>query len=94
MAQAWGEYYALLWRGDSAASAFAEWLAGYWEAALDRPAGLPDAQSPFSAGGSRIEWFERDGWVSGHVPGQGGGYLLPRATIFEYPWISVSSAAA
>ena len=93
MAAAWATYYNAILRGDPAASAFAEWLAEYWEPSLERPAGRPDATSPQSAG-SPIAWFERDGWVSGHVPGQRGGYLLPRAIVLDYPWNSLLAPAA
>ena len=66
MASAWAAYYAALWRGDPAASDFAEWLAGFWEPSLERPDGTPDARSALAAGGRGIEWFERDGWVYGY----------------------------
>jgi hypothetical protein len=84
MASAWSAYYTALWRGDSAAAGFAEWLAGFWEASLHRPDGTPDARSAFAAGGRGIAWFERDGWVFGVVPGHSGGYLLPRVAILEH----------
>ena len=61
-------YHAALWRGDPAASDFAEWLAGFWEPDLERPDGNPDARSALAADGRGIEWFERDGWVYGVVP--------------------------
>jgi hypothetical protein len=86
MAAAWDEYYLALWHGDGAASAFAEWLAGFWEDALDRPLGEPDARSPYAANGRGIDWFERDGWVSGHIRGRAGGYLVPSAAILRQPW--------
>ena len=69
MASAWSAYYAALWRGDPAASGFAEWLAGFWEPSLERPDGTPAARSALAADGRGIEWFERDGWVYGVVPG-------------------------
>jgi hypothetical protein len=94
MARAWSAYYAALSRGDPAASGFAEWLAGYWEPSLERPDGTPDAQSALAAGGRDIEWFERDGWVYGIVPGQSGGYLLPRVTNLEHLWPRVMAPAA
>jgi hypothetical protein len=94
MADAWAGYYTALWCGDPSASAFAEWLAGFWEPSLERPAGGPDAQSPYAASGGSVDWFERDGWVSGYVPGQQGGYLLPRATILDYPWVTLAERAA
>lgn len=94
MAGAWTEYRAALWRGEPAASAFAEWLAGYWEPLLNRPAGDPDARSPLASRPGSIEWFERDGWVSGHVPGQRGGYLLPRAIVLHHPWATLEAPAA
>ncbi len=65
MASIWSAYYAALWRGDLAASSFAEWLAGFWEPRLERPDGTPDARSALAADGRGIEWFERDGWVYG-----------------------------
>jgi hypothetical protein len=93
MARAWLAFCHALWRGSPAASAFAEWLAGFWEPALERPAGRPDATSPHLTG-HPIAWFERDGWVSGHLPGQRGGYLLPREIVFDYPWRSLAAPAA
>ena len=94
MASAWSAYYAALWRGDSAASGFAEWLAGFWEPSLERLDGTPDARSALPAGGRGIEWFERDGWVYGFVPGQSGGYLLPRVAILEHLWPTFIALAA
>jgi hypothetical protein len=94
MASAWTGCVVALWRGDPLASAFAEWLASFWEPSLQRPEGEPDAQSPFAAGGLGIDWFERDGWVSGHIPGQEGGYLLPRLAIFGQPWAATLEPAA
>jgi hypothetical protein len=94
MASAWSGYYAALWRGDPAASAFAEWLAGFWESSLERPAGVPDAFSPHAAGGLGIEWFERGRWISGYIPGHAGGYLLPRAAVLDHPWMTAVAPAA
>lgn len=94
MASAWSGYYGALWRGDPAASSFAEWLAGFWEPTLDVPRGAPDARSPYAADGRGIEWYERDGWVFGVIPGYGGGYLLPRVTILGHPWVTVIAPAA
>jgi hypothetical protein len=94
MASAWSAYYAALWRGDPAASDFAEWLAGFWAPCLGRPDGTPDARSALAAGGRGIEWFERDGWVYGVVPGSDGGYLLPRMVILGQPWAGVIAPAA
>jgi hypothetical protein len=94
MAGAWSVYYAALWRGDPAASGFAEWLAGFWEPSLDHPDGTPDARNALAAGGRGIEWFERDGWIFGVVPGQSGGYLLPRVAIHEHLWPRVVASAA
>ena len=94
MAGAWDEYYAALCHGNFVASTFAEWLAGYWEADLDRPVGEPDASSPYAAGGRGIDWFERDGWVSGHIRGQRGGYLLPRSAIVHHLWSPAIAPAA
>jgi hypothetical protein len=94
MANAWSTYYAELWRGDPAASSFAEWLAGFWEPSLERPDGTPEARSALAAGGRGIEWFERDGWVFGIVPGHNGGYLLPRVAILERLGPRVMASAA
>jgi hypothetical protein len=94
MSDAWTQYSIALWRGDPAASAFAEWLAGFWEPSLDRPARRADAQSRSLLAGGTIDWFEQDGWVSGHIPGQAGGYLLPRAVILHYSWILLEEPAA
>jgi hypothetical protein len=94
MAGAWSAYYAALWRGDPSASSFAEWLADFWEPSVERPEGTPDARSALAAGGRGIEWFERDGWVYGVVPGQTGGYLLPRVAILEHLWPGVIAPAA
>jgi hypothetical protein len=94
MASIWSAYYAALWRGDLAASSFAEWLAGFWEPRLERPDGTPDARSALAADGRGIEWFERDGWVFGMIPGHSGGYLLPRVAIVEHLWPKVMAPAA
>ena len=94
MASIWSAYYAALWRGDPSASGFAEWLADFWEPSVERPEGTPDARSALAAGGRGIEWFERDGWVYGVVPGQTGGYLLPRVAILEHLWPGVIAPAA
>ena len=94
MASAWTAYYAALWRGDPAASGFAEWLAGFWEPSIERPAGPPDAQSALAAAGRGIEWFERDDWVYGFVPGRSGGYLLPRVAILEHLSLRAIAPAA
>jgi hypothetical protein len=94
MASAWSAYYAAIWRGDPAASDFAEWLAGFWESSLERPDGTPDARSALAAGDRGIEWFERDGWVYGFVPAHSGGYLLPRVAILEHLWPRAIAPAA
>ena len=94
MASIWSAYYAALWHGEPSASSFAEWLADFWEPSLERPDGTPDARSALAAGGRGIEWFERDGWVYGVVPGQTGGYLLPRVAILEHLWPGVIAPAA
>ena len=61
---------------------------------LERPSGAPDARSPHAASGRGIDWFERDGWVSGHIPGLRGGFLLPRSMILDHPWIAPIAPAA
>jgi hypothetical protein len=94
IASAWSSHFAALWRGNPAASGFAEWLAGFWEPSLERPDGTPDARSARAADGRGIEWFERDGWVYGVVPGFSGGYLLPRLAILGQPWARVIALAA
>ena len=94
MASAWSAYFSALWRGDPTVSSFAEWLAGFWEPSLERPDGTPDARSALAAGGRGIEWFERDGWVFGIVPGHNGGYLLPRVAILERLGPRVMASAA
>jgi hypothetical protein len=94
IASAWSSYYAALWRGDSAVSGFAEWLAGFWEPSIERPEGVPDARSALAAAGRGIEWFERDGWVYGVIPGFSGGYLLPRVAILGQPWARAIAPAA
>jgi hypothetical protein len=94
VASAWSAFYGALLRGEPAASGFAEWLAGFWEPSLECPDGTPDALSALAAGGRGIEWYERDGWVIGIVPGHSGGYLLPRATILEHFWPRVLAPAA
>jgi hypothetical protein len=94
MATAWADYSVALWQGDPAASGFAEWLATFWEPSLERPAGAPDARNPYAAEGRGIDWFERDGWVRGHVRGLQGGYLLPRTAILSHPWLAPVAPAA
>jgi len=94
MASAWSANYAALWRGDPAASDFAEWLAGFWEPSLERPDGTPDARSALAAAGRSIEWFERNDWVCGFVPGHSGGYLLPRGAILEHLRLRFMAPAA
>ena len=94
MASAWADYFLALWQGDPAASGFAEWLATFWEPSLVRPVGVPDARNPFAADGRGIDWFEREGWISGHVPGVAGGYLLPRTAILNHPWLTAVAPAA
>jgi hypothetical protein len=94
MTTAWSANYAALWRGDPAASDFAEWLAGFWEPSLERPDGTLAARSALAAGGRGIEWFERDGWVYGFIPGRKGGYLLPRVAILEHLWLRFMAPAA
>ncbi len=94
MASVWSENFAALWRGDPAASIFAEWLAGFWEPSVQRPEGTPDARCAVAAGGRGIEWFERDGWIYGVVTGSSGGYLLPRVAILEHLRLRVVAPAA
>ena len=94
IASAWSANYAALWRGDPAASDFAEWLAGFWEPSLERPDGSPAARSALAAGGRGIEWFERDDRVYGFVPGHSGGYLLPRGAILEHLRLRFMAPAA
>lgn len=93
MAQAWTEAYVSLWRGESAAATFAEWLAGYWQADLPRPIGEADANAVSTMGEGEIAWYDRDGWVTGHLPAQAGGYRLPREVVLTYPWVDLASAA-
>jgi len=93
MADAWSTCYAALWQGDPAASAFAEWLAEFWDPELERPSGLADARGDYAAGGE-IAWFDRDGWVSGHITGQRGGYLVPREDVLELTWTTQLETAA
>jgi hypothetical protein len=94
MASAWAANCVALWRGDPAASDFAEWLAGFWEPSLERPDGTPAARSALAARGRGIEWFERDGWVYGFIPGRKSGYLLPRVAILEHLWLRFMAPAA
>jgi len=94
IARAWSAYHEALWRGDPAASEFAEWLAGFWEPSLGCPGGDPAARSALATDGGGIEWFEQDGWVYGIVPGTEGGYRLPRVAILEQLWARVIAPAA
>jgi hypothetical protein len=94
MASIWSANYAALWHGDPSASSFAEWLADFWEPSLERPDGTLAARSALAAGGRGIEWFERDGWVYGVVPGFSGGYLLSRLAILGQPWAWAIAPAA
>ena len=94
MAHAWAAYHAALWRGDPAASSFAEWLAEFWVPVLDRPDGMPEARSALAADRCGIEWFERDDWVFGVIPGSDGGYLVPRVAILGHLWVTVIAPAA
>ena len=93
MASIWSAYYAALWRGDLAASGFAEWLAGFWEPSWSART-EPPMRGALAADGRGIEWFERDGWVFGMIPGHSGGYLLPRVAILEHLWPKVIAPAA
>ena len=94
MAKAWSDYLSALGRGDSAASAFAEWMAGHWESRLDRPAGLPDARSRLALAGGSVDWYERDGWITGHLIGHEGGYLLSLSALAARPELSYIKRAA
>jgi hypothetical protein len=94
MAKAWAGFYVALATGDSAASAFAEWLAGFWEPSLERPEGRADARNPLAASGLSIDWFQRDGWVIGHIPGRPGGYLVPCAAVLDRGWSAALAPAA
>lgn len=94
IARTWIDAMTALVNGDPAASAFADWLAGFWEPALDRPDNAPDVRGPHASSGLGIDWFERDGWVSGHIAGQRGGYLVPRAAILEQACTSGAAEAA
>ena len=75
MASIWSAYYAALWRGDLAASGFAEWMActgsPAWSARTEPP--MRGARLPPM--GAASNGFERDGWVFGMIPGHSGGYL-------------------
>lgn len=93
MAQAWTEAYVALWRGEAAAAVFAEWLARYWVEDLLRPQDRADATSVYAMVDGEIEWYDRDGFVSGHLPAQSGGYRVPRDLVMTYPWVALESAA-
>jgi len=93
MAQAWSEAYVALWRGEAAAASFAEWLAGFWVENLPEPDGGAHATSLYVMVEGEIEWYDRDGFVTGHLPGQVGGYRLPRELVMTYPWVALESAA-
>lgn len=93
MAQAWTEAYVALWRGEPAAAAFAEWLAAFWVEHLPNPDGSADAASLYAMVEGEIEWYDRDGFVTGHLPGQRGGYRLPRELVMTYPWVALAAAA-
>lgn len=94
MAKAWANYIAALSHGHASASAFAEWLAGHWEARLDRPSGLPDARSRLALAGGSVDWYERDGWITGHIAGHEGGYLLSLTALSTRPDLGFSQRAA
>ena len=93
MAQALTEAYVALWRGEATAASFAEWLAGFWVEQLPQPEGSADATSLYAMVDGEIEWYDRDGFVTGHLPGQSGGYRLPRELVMTYPWIALDTAA-
>ncbi|MCA9877411.1 MAG: hypothetical protein KC442_06510 [Thermomicrobiales bacterium] len=93
MAQAWTEAYVALWRGEPSAASFAEWLAGFWVDSLPQPAGNADATSVSTTGSGEVAWYDRDGFVTGCLPGQAGGYRLPRELVLTYPWVDLASAA-
>ena len=94
MAKAWSDYLSALGRGDSSASAFAEWMASHWEPRLDRPAGLPDARGRLALGGGSVDWYERDGWITGHLTGHEGGYLLSLTALAARPEMEFAQRAA
>jgi len=94
MAGAWTHYLAALGHGDASASAFAEWIAGHWEPLLDRPTGLPDARSRLALAGGSVDWYERDGWITGHIAGQEGGYLLSLTALAARPEMETVHRAA
>jgi hypothetical protein len=93
MAQAWTEAYVALWRGEETAGTFAEWLAEFWVEQLPQPEDSADASSLYAMVEGEIEWYDRDGFVTGHLPGQAGGYRLPRELVMSYPWVALESAA-
>lgn len=67
------------WRHPEA-SAFADWLAGFWE--TDCPlaiAGPPDATSAVGGSADGIRWFAAGGGVLGYAAGHGRGcYRIPQ----------------
>ena len=93
MAQAWTEAYVALWRGEPAAATFAVWLAPFWVEHLPDPDGSAHATSLYAMVEGEIEWYDRDGFVTGYLPGQSGGYRLPRELVMTYPWVALASAA-
>ncbi len=93
MAQSWTEAYVALWRGEAAAASFAEWLAGFWVEQLPPPEDSADAASLYAAVDGEIAWYDRDGFVTGHLPGQAGGYRVPRELVMTYPWVALETAA-
>ena len=94
MAKVWSDYVSALGRGESSASAFAEWMASHWEPRLDRPAGLPDARGRLALAGGSVDWYERDGWISGHIAGQVGGYVLSLTALAARPELGFAQRAA
>ena len=59
IASAWSSHFAALWRGNPAASDFAEWLAGFWEPSLERLGGAPDARSALARAINRLRVVQR-----------------------------------
>jgi hypothetical protein len=67
------------WR-DPEARAFADWLAGFWQAVCPvPPPGPPDAISALGWRADGVRWFAVCGAVAGYVAGDAPGcYRVPR----------------